>query len=253
MTLNLRKLLMTDRFRWRSAIAAKSPRKPILFFDFDNTLTEGDILDEVIETYSESESWRDWEHAWRMGKLPACECLRLQIEGLRVSPEQLFKRLSQVRIDPAFADIVAWAWPRGIEVNIVSDNFRPLIQHILSNNGVGPVPVFANELQFAAGDRLIPSFPYHDAASSWSANAKARHLSAYRTYHQVILAGDGLSDIDAALAAAVVVAKHTLARELESRGVSFYPFDTLEPVLAFLETTETADSRWSAVRRVARS
>lgn len=247
---------MTDRLRWGSAIAAptaamrKSQRKPILFFDFDNTLTEGDILDELIETYSESESWRDWEHAWRMGKLAASECLRLQIEGLRVSPEELFKRLSQVRIDPAFADIVAWAWRRGIEVNIVSDNFRSLILHILRNNGVGPVPIFANELKFADGDRLIPSFPYHDAASSWSANAKARHLSAYRAYHQVILAGDGLSDIDAALAADVVFAKHTLAKELEARGVDFYPFDTLEPVLAFLETAERTNNRWSAQRRV---
>src|SRR3954451_20118904 len=57
----------------------KLPHKPALFFDFDNTLTQGDLLDELIERYSPTEEWRDWEHAWAAGALPARECLRLQI------------------------------------------------------------------------------------------------------------------------------------------------------------------------------
>ena len=63
---------------------------------------------------------------------------------------------------------------------------------------------------FAPGGRLIPSFPYHDPASSCSANAKARHLAPYRARHRIIFAGDGHSDLDAALAANVVFAKSTL-------------------------------------------
>jgi len=38
----------------------------------------------------------------------------------------------------------------------------------------------------------------------------------------------------------VVFAKSALANELDARGVAFYPFDTLEPVLAYLETVEEA-------------
>ena len=51
----------------------KLPHKPVLFFDFDNTLTHGDLLDELIERYSPNEAWRDWEHAWAEGKLPPFE------------------------------------------------------------------------------------------------------------------------------------------------------------------------------------
>jgi 2,3-diketo-5-methylthio-1-phosphopentane phosphatase len=206
--------------------------KPVLFFDFDNTLTDGDVLDEVIEKFSPDERWRDWENEWENGCLPARECLRMQVEHLRVRREELFAHLSRVRVDPAFAAIVQWAAARGLGVNIVSDSFLPMIHHILTNNGIDVVPVFANDLGFS-GDRLIPAFPHYDPACARSANAKARHLAPYRN-HRIIFAGDGHSDLDAALAADVVFAKSTLARELDAIPVAFRPFETLEPVLAYL-------------------
>jgi len=214
----------------------RSLLKPVLFFDFDNTLMQGDILDEVIEKYSPNEAWRDWEDAWAKGHLPARDCLRLQVGNMRVSRERLFEDLTRVRIDPAFAEIVEWAKLRQVGVNIVSDSFLPLI------------PVFANDLRFLANDRLVASFPFYDPACERSANAKARHLVPFRA-NRIIFAGDGHSDLDAALAADVVFAKCALANELDARGVAFYPFDTLEPVLAFLETVEDAlrePAAWAA-------
>jgi 2-hydroxy-3-keto-5-methylthiopentenyl-1-phosphate phosphatase len=213
--------------------------KLALFFDFDNTLTDGDLLDQLIEAYSPNEAWRDWEHAWTTGHLSARDCLRLQVENMRVSRAALFERLARVRIDPLFPAIVEWARAHQVPVNIVSDSFLPLIAQVLRANGIEGIRVFANDLAFAAPDRLIPSFPYCDAACARSANAKARHLAAYRG-RRIVFAGDGHSDLDAALAAHVVFAKATLARELDERGVSFYPFDTLEPVLAFLESVPLA-------------
>jgi 2,3-diketo-5-methylthio-1-phosphopentane phosphatase len=218
---------------------ARSLLKPVLFFDFDNTLMQGDILDELIEKYSPNEAWRDWENAWAQGHLPARDCLRLQVENLRVSRASLLEHLSQVRIDPAFAEIVDWARRRGVRINIVSDSFRPFILHILRCNGIDRIPVYANEVTFSGNDRLIPFFPFYDPACLRSANAKAHHLRPYRD-DRIIFAGDGHSDLDAALAADVVFAKSVLARELDARGVAFYPFDTLEPVLAFLETIGAA-------------
>jgi 2,3-diketo-5-methylthio-1-phosphopentane phosphatase len=215
------------------------PHRPVLFFDFDNTLTDGDLLDELIEAYSPNEAWRDWEHAWAAGELPARDCLRLQIENMRVSRETLFAHLRRVRIDAAFPAIMDWARAHAVPVNIVSDSFMPLIVEVLRANGVEGIPIFANDLAFAAGDRLMPLFPYYDPGFPRSANAKARHLAAYRG-RRIIFAGDGHSDLDAALAADIVFAKSTLARELDARGAAFYPFDSLQPVLAFLEATSAA-------------
>jgi 2-hydroxy-3-keto-5-methylthiopentenyl-1-phosphate phosphatase len=218
---------------------SRSLLKPVLFFDFDNTLTQGDVLDELIERYSPNEYWRDWENAWAKGELPARDCLRLQVENMRVSRQHLLNDVARVRIDPAFVEIVDWARRHDVEVQIVSDSFLPLIRHMLQVNGIADIPVFANGLQFVAPDRLLPSFPHYDAACSCSANDKTRHLAPYLD-HRIIYAGDGHSDLDAALAADVVFAKASLANELDARGVAFYPFDSLEPVLAFLETVPLA-------------
>lgn len=219
-------------------------RKPALFFDFDNTLTDGDILDRVIETFSPDQAWLDWEHAWEEGRLSAQDCLRRQIENLRVSRDSLFHYLAQVRVDPAFPAIVDWARSRGVDVNIVSDSFVPLIRSILDNNGICGVPICANELEFS-GDRLLPSFPYADPVCVRSANAKARHVLPYRNY-TIVFAGDGRSDLDAALAADVIFAKSTLARELGALSVPFKPFDTLEPMLWYLRR-EFGQQRTAAV------
>ena len=218
---------------------SRSLLKPVLFFDFDNTLTQGDVLDELIERYSPNESWRDWENAWSKGELPARDCLRLQVENMRVSRKRLLDDVAQVRIDPAFVEIVDWAKRHEIGVQIVSDSFLPLIRHMLQVNGIADIPVFANGLEFAAPDRLVPSFPHYDPAYTCSANAKPRHLAPFLDY-RIIYAGDGHSDLDAALVADVVFAKASLANELDARGVAFYPFDSLEPVLAFLETVPLA-------------
>ena len=70
-----------------------------------------------------------------------------------------------------------------------------------------------------------------------SANAKARHLEPCRD-RTIIFAGNGRSDLDAALAADVVFAKVTLARELCARSLPFHSFDTLQPVLACLRALD---------------
>ncbi len=208
--------------------------KPALFFDFDNTLTTGDILDQVIERFSPNEEWRDWEYAWASGRLSARDCLRYQVENIRVTREELFGYLSLVRIDPAFTAILDWAKAQQVDVSIVSDSFLPLIHHILLTNGIDVVPVLANDLGFS-GDRLIPAFPFYDPSCTRSANDKAHHLALYPG-HTIVFTGDGHSDVDAALAADVVFAKSTLAKELGAHETTFHPFETLEPILEFLET-----------------
>src|SRR3954471_17369309 len=206
--------------------------KPVLVFDFDNTLTAGDVLDDIILQFSPNEDWRQWESEWSEGRLSARDCLRLQVENLRVTRSALMDYLAGIRVDSAFPEILEWAQMERVKTLIVSDSFLPLIRRILDCNGIGAVPVFANDLGFA-GDRLQPGFPYHDPAFPRSANAKAKHLAGY-TRNTIVFAGDGRSDLDAALAADVVFAKDTLARELSQRKVPYRAFTDLSPVLDYV-------------------
>lgn len=208
-------------------------RSPVLFFDFDNTITQGDVLDRVIERYSASQSWREWEAQWQAGSMTTRECLQRQVGDLRVTREELLRFMADVAIDPGFAAIVAWAARQGIEVTILSDNFAPLIAEILRHHGLEAVPVFANALTFD-GDRTQAHFPWHDPACARCAHCKAQHLRA-RAGSTRIFVGDGLSDVCGALAADVVFAKDSLAVELAKRGVAFQAYASLGEVLRYLE------------------
>lgn len=214
--------------------------KPVVFLDFDNTITLGDVLDAVIARFSPTEEWREWEAAWQAGRMSTRECLRLQIGGLRVAWPRLLGAMSEVEIDPGFAPLVAWARRQGIEVRIVSDNFSPLIHEILRHHGLDRVPVFANELAFD-GERLEARFPFADPACPRCAHCKARHLREIGERTRIFV-GDGLSDVCPSLIADVVFAKDSLAREMERRGLAFRAFACLEDVARFLRERHGAGS-----------
>jgi 2,3-diketo-5-methylthio-1-phosphopentane phosphatase len=204
-------------------------KRPILFFDFDNTITRGDVLDEVIERFSAAPAWREWEAEWQAGRMSTADCLALQMGNLRASPEALREFVSEASIDPAFAAIVDWARRESVEVRIVSDSFSLLIGAILARHGLSHVPVFANELDFR-GDVPVARFPFRDPACPRCAHCKARHLRAIADRARIYV-GDGLSDVCPALIADVVYAKDSLAADLARRGVPFRPFASLAEVL----------------------
>lgn len=207
-------------------------KRPALFFDFDNTITVGDVLDGVIERFSATEAWREWEAQWQAGRLATPDCLARQVGDLRATTAELAAFVRTVPIDPGFARIVAWAGERGYRVEILSDNFRPLIAAILAREGLAHVPVFANELE-SEGTRHTARFPLRDPACPRCAHCKGVRLRAAAEVTRVFV-GDGLSDVCGALAADRVYAKDSLARTLAARGVPFAPYATLGEVLESL-------------------
>lgn len=206
--------------------------RPIAFFDFDNTITRGDVLDRVIERFSPTRDWEAWEAEWQAGRMSTPECLRRQMGGLEASMEELLAFVADVEIDPGFVPFLHWAKENGVEVQILSDNFTPLIAAILRQRKAPPVPVFANTLEVAAPG-FEARFPFRDPACPRCAHCKARHLRE-ATGRERVYVGDGLSDVCPALVADVAFAKDSLAAELTRRGVAFRPFTSVEDVAGYL-------------------
>lgn len=207
-----------------------------LFFDFDNTVTQGDVLDRVIERYSRTDSWREWEAEWQAGRMSTVECLHRQVGSLEVSLTELEAFLSDVRLDPHFADIHAWAESRGVRLSILSDNFLPLISAILRRHGLGSIPVFANGLGLGK-EGLEALFPWRDPTCARCAHCKAIQVRSCERRPRLFV-GDGLSDVCGALAADIVFAKDSLAATLVQRKVAFHRYASLADVLSFLRAHE---------------
>jgi len=209
-------------------------QKAVLFVDFDNTISCGDVLDSVIETFSPTPQWQSWQLAWRENRISTLECLQRQVGGLEVDKDTLLDFVQGATIDPDFVRLQDWAADTGTELIVVSDNFDVILRAILTRQGIALPPIFANALAFE-GRRVIPSFPYRSPSCARCAHCKAIHLERYRGA-QIVYIGDGLSDICPALRADWVFAKDSLAGYLRAQNKPFVPFANLGEVVQRLST-----------------
>ena len=202
----------------------------LVFFDFDNTVTLFDLLDDLIKHFSINKEWVALEEAWAAGKIGSRKCLEGQLKGVRVTKKELVKYLSYVRIDPGFHKVHDLLRKEGITPVILSDNFTFIINTILKNNGIKGAKVFANSLRIK-GDRLFPSFPHTNLHCLRCAHCKKKNLQKKGIRDKLILyVGDGLSDICPAECSDTVFAKGKLLQHFRKTKRLCVAFDTQEDI-----------------------
>lgn len=214
-----------------------SPRPPYeVYFDFDNTITGFDVLDEIIRRFSINENWKRVEDDWEAGKIGSRECLERQLAEVRFTPDALHAYLATVKVDPYFPRILALLRERGIEPVIVSDSFTQVISAVLQANGIRDLRILANEMRID-GDRPVVSFPFFHSICTRCGNCKTSHL--FRRDREPgttkIYAGDGRSDICPAGFCDILFAKGSLLRHYSSLRPDCIPFENLEPVFSNLQ------------------
>lgn len=205
-----------------------------VFFDFDNTLTSSDVLDDIVESFAVDKKWVDFENAWKKGEIGSKECLSLQLKSVRIEKKGLEDYLSRIKIDPYFKKIITLLKKRRVMPVIVSDSFSFFLEYILKNNGIKGLKIYSNKIRFSK-DRLIPSFPHTHRSCTICGNCKKKHLSKNGAKDKVIIyIGDGLSDLCPAKGADIVFAKGNLKRYLTKEGKSFFSFNSLKDVYNFM-------------------
>ncbi|MBF0531489.1 MAG: MtnX-like HAD-IB family phosphatase [Candidatus Omnitrophica bacterium] len=227
-------------------------RETRVFLDFDNTITSFDVLDDLIQRFSQDKEWEILEADWAKGRITSKQCLEGQLRSIRVDKPRLLSYLSQIKVDPYFIPILDLLKGRGIAPVIVSDSFSFLIETILKNNGINGqygLKIFSNRLWFRA-DRLIPEFPHHSAACGKCANCKRGHVvdKTGRGKHCVYI-GDGRSDICAAQFADVVFAKDTLLKYFQAKKIKCAAFKDLKDVYLYLEGELNDSAQTKKTRR----
>jgi 2-hydroxy-3-keto-5-methylthiopentenyl-1-phosphate phosphatase len=217
--------------RCRHSMAAKGLAREVLV-DFDGTIAGDDPTDLLFEHFADP-SWRIIEEAWQDGRISSRECMRRQVELLRVSPKALDEQIHGIRIDPGFDGFLQFCRSHGAEVKIVSDGFDRVVRAALASAGLA-VPFFANKLEWQGGDRWRLAFPH--ACSSCrveAANCKCSHAqSPYQ--HPWAVVGDGRSDFCMATHAKYVVAKGALADYCRRRRLPHATFSDFHDVTVAL-------------------
>ena len=207
-----------------------------IFFDFDNTVTLVDVLNELIERFSVRDDWMVLEQSWQLGEITTKECLTGQMKGIRISNRELVKYLKTVRIDPYFLKLIDLSRRKGVGPVIVSDNFEQIINIILENNGIKGVPIYANHLTLHRG-RLSPFFPYQNPGCPFCAHCKKIHFmnETHSMDDPIIYVGDGRSDICAAKEADIIFAKDALLKYFRKNDLPCVEFCDLAGIYEYLK------------------
>jgi 2,3-diketo-5-methylthio-1-phosphopentane phosphatase len=225
-----------------------SHKKPILFLDFDGTVSERDAIDAVLEAFADS-SWLAVEEEWKAGRMGSRECLRAQMALVRASPREVNAVLDTIKVDRGFEALLKTCSRHRVPVHIVSDGFDYCIRRILARSGhrvteaLSDVRVFSSQLK-PEGESWRVEFPFftetceHGCATCKPAVIRRLNRGGAPT----IFVGDGLSDRYAAESADFIFAKKRLADFCRERGIAHVAYEDLCKVAAYLESLLRADA-----------
>jgi 2-hydroxy-3-keto-5-methylthiopentenyl-1-phosphate phosphatase len=195
-----------------------------LVVDFDGTVTQEDLLDEIASRFGDPVVYRQVEDGLDEGRMPLREVITREFEPVRKPLEEIVDwELENVHIRPGFRELVELAAERGWRFVIVSSGFHELIEPILEHEGV-QVELHANRIDpRPEGWRVL--WQYDESCEACGESCKRSIVKRFGGEGEIVYIGDGYSDRCAAEASHRVFATKGLARYLDERGVSHERFE----------------------------
>lgn len=211
----------------------------LFIVDFDGTIAPTDTVDALLERFADPE-WRRVEEQWITGQINSQECMKAQLALVSADRVILEGFLQSIVIDPFFSDFVRYA-SAFADIAVVSDGLDYPIRYALHKQGIPPLPLYANRLEFRKHGLDI-SFPHSDPGCAHRSGvckcAAARSLDDGRGLTTVLI-GDGRSDRCIARSADYVFAKGSLRRYCEDEGITYTSFDSFDDVMAVIRKWDT--------------
>jgi len=220
-----------------SSMKIKPGRKKndfLVYFDFDNTITTIDVLDDIIERFSVDKRWMVFEDKWLQGRIGSKECLIGQLKSVRITKTDLYRYLSSVKLDHYFKRLYFFLKKRNIQPVVLSDNFSPIIKEILRARGLKGIKLHANKIRFS-GKRLFPTFPHANDECLTCGHCKKNNLLKPNPSDKIIYIGDGMSDVCPAEHADIVFAKGRLLKHFQKTNRKCIPFKDLKEVFRHIK------------------
>ena len=200
--------------------------------DFDGTITEQDLLDEIAEAFGDPEVFRELDEGLDRRELTLHEVLRREFEPVKAPLAEVVDYvLEHARLRPGFAELVALARERGWRLVVVSSGFRELIEPVLEREGLAGLELRSNSVDpDPSGWRV--RFLDEAVCAVCGQECKRSTVAALANGSEVVYVGDGYSDRCAAEDADLVFARRGLASYLSEQGVPFEPFDDFFQIAA---------------------
>ena len=209
--------------------------RPVIFSDFDGTITRVDVTDAILEEFADP-AWQRIEEEWVAGRIGSRECLRRQMALVRASSEELDALIARIPLDPHFAHFHQSIREAGIPFYVLSDGFDYVIRRVLRRCGadgelLNGCHLFSSFLR-VEGQKTVIDFPHWPLPCEHGcATCKPEVMRRLSGGHRpVIFIGDGLSDRFAVEQAEIVFARDKLLGYCREQNIPCHPFSSFEDI-----------------------
>ncbi len=216
-------------------------RPPILFIDFDGTISRRDVIDAILEEFADKR-WLAVEEEWLTGEIGSRECLQRQFAFVRATPDELNEFLDSLELDEGLAALFNFCQTSGVRAHVISDGFsyyikRHLARYLHSFPLLKNISIWANDLIPNGENSWTTDFPYFpQICSDGCATCKPAVMKFTNDLAAPsIFIGDGLSDRFAARSANVVFAKKKLVDFCLEQKIEFTAYENLAQIARCLD------------------
>lgn len=215
-------------------------QKPIIYCDFDGTITLKDTLVHILDTFG-SPHWRDIELRVKNGEIGCAVSLVEEFDTFHGSWDQVQKSLlDHISIDTTFTGFLGFCRSNDIEFIVLSGGFGQFIDLVFTKEGVDGVRYYSNEI-FFKNHKAELNYPYFNDQCGSCGHCKTSHVRISRrdNYFPIIYIGDGTTDRCPVREADLVFAKDSLARYCRRNDIDYVPWSDFSDIQAYLKNHMT--------------
>ena len=216
--------------------------KPIIFCDFDGTITKSDNIISIMKQFAPPE-WEEVKDDILSQKVSIQDGVTTLFSLLPSSKQKEITDfiLKKAEIREGFADFISFVKESGIKLYIVSGGIDFFVLPIL-REFVEEELVFCNESDFTGANIKI-LWP-HRCDENCTNNCGCCKPSLMRRLakeeDKTIVIGDSITDLQAAKIADKVVARDFLMEKCKELNLQYEPFDTFYDVMEILKRIEVS-------------
>ena len=159
--------------------------KFIIYSDFDNTITNYDILDKIIEEKYSYDKYKEVENLLLINEMKYENYLLGLFQGIEYDLNDI---LSDA-VDDTFNIFYNWTKDNNIDFYIISSGFKTIIKHLIPY--VEDAIIYGNDIQVIDNKWVVKLF---DETNNCSTNKNNIIKLLGKPEYKTIFIGDGLSD-----------------------------------------------------------
>ncbi|WP_332692480.1 2-hydroxy-3-keto-5-methylthiopentenyl-1-phosphate phosphatase [Halalkalibacter lacteus] len=210
---------------------------PMIFCDFDGTITENDNIVAIMKKFAPPE-WEEIKDDILSQRISIKKGVG---QFFRLLPAELKEEmttfiLNDAKIREGFGEFVSYTKRNGLDLVVVSGGMDFFVHPLLKGYNL---PVYCNEAKFNE-EKIRVEWPHtcDEQCSNECGCCKPSILREIGEGHYKIVIGDSITDLQAAKQADLVIARDFLQQKCEELNLPYQSFETFHDVIRILEQNE---------------